>query len=534
MNAQSDRLWAVALLGAALVLFLVGLGDVALRDWDEATVAQVAREIRESGPFGWLTLTLWGEPYVNKPPLVHALIAASFEVLGESEFAARLPSALLTAVSVPLVFALAREVFQEPLPARCCALVYLTLLPVVRHGRLAMLDGPTVTFFIMMVLSLLMAREQRAWLWAAGAGFGLMLLTKGLLGVILLCILFVYLAWERSSLLRTPQLWLALLLGLAPAAAWFGLQWHHHGSYFYHEAIFTQSLDRVVFRVGGQGGPPWYYLVEILKYGWPWLAFLPAGLWLAIRARDAAWARLGLAWLVLYLALISLLGTKQPWYVYPIYPALALIIGAALAEAIRGFTAETADPDRFAMLFRAGVFMLAPLSLAAIAGSLFFTPLGPDPLPAITAASAIIAVGLGSAFVLARRRDSRFCGAIAASAFAALLLLVLSDRWVWELGEDFPVTPVARLVRDNLPADSAVRLVHRHGRPSLNYYSGRKIDAATLKDLKESDPDGDTFWLVGLEAVEGLVPPATVVAKADGWALVLSAGARDLDGSQVP
>ena len=45
VEKRVDGVWVVVLLSAALLLFTINLGGLALRDWDEGTVAQVAREI---------------------------------------------------------------------------------------------------------------------------------------------------------------------------------------------------------------------------------------------------------------------------------------------------------------------------------------------------------------------------------------------------------------------------------------------------------------------------------------------------------
>lgn len=142
-DAWIDILWILGLLLAAVILFSINLGGLPLRDWDEGTVAQVAREIWRSPANSqrWLYPTLNGEPYLNKPPLMHILIAFAYAIGGVNEWTSRLPGALLTAISVPLLYGIGREIFVQRPPAVFSALVYLTLLPVVRHGRLAMLDG---------------------------------------------------------------------------------------------------------------------------------------------------------------------------------------------------------------------------------------------------------------------------------------------------------------------------------------------------------------------------------------------------------
>ena len=68
------------------------LGYPSLMDPDEAHYAQLTREMLQAG--NWLVPLLDGLPYIDKPVLFHWLQGASMTLLGESEFAARLPSAI--------------------------------------------------------------------------------------------------------------------------------------------------------------------------------------------------------------------------------------------------------------------------------------------------------------------------------------------------------------------------------------------------------------------------------------------------------
>ena len=61
-------------------------------DPDEAHYAELTREMLQAG--NWLVPLLDGLPYIDKPVLFHWLQGASMTLLGQSEFAARLPSAI--------------------------------------------------------------------------------------------------------------------------------------------------------------------------------------------------------------------------------------------------------------------------------------------------------------------------------------------------------------------------------------------------------------------------------------------------------
>ena len=168
-----DLLSALGLLLAALLLYGINLGELPLRDWDEGIVAQVAREIGR-GDWNWLYPTINDTPYFNKPPLVHWLISLAYAFGGVNEWTARWPPAMLTAISVPLVYLVGRELFRQQTGAIFGALVYLNLFPAVRHGRLAMLDGAVVCFFLLTIWCLLRSRRNLRYALASGIAFGLL------------------------------------------------------------------------------------------------------------------------------------------------------------------------------------------------------------------------------------------------------------------------------------------------------------------------------------------------------------------------
>ena len=69
------------------------LGALPLLDPDEGRNAEVVREMAEAGR--WLVPTYNGLPYLDKPALYFRLVALSLTFLGDTEFAARLPSPCL-------------------------------------------------------------------------------------------------------------------------------------------------------------------------------------------------------------------------------------------------------------------------------------------------------------------------------------------------------------------------------------------------------------------------------------------------------
>jgi len=524
----TDWLWLVGLFAAAALLYGIDLGGLPLRDWDEGLVAQVAKEIWRSPPnsLTWLYPTYWGEPYLNKPPLMHLLVAGSYAIAGISEWSARLPGAFLTALSVPLLYSIGREAFGKQPPAVFVALVYLTFLPVVRNGRLAMLDGAVLCFMLLMVWCLLRSRRDSRYSLGIGIGFGLICLTKGvMLGVLLGAIALIFLLWDTPRLIALPYLWAGIGIGSLPVALWYGAQWLHYGSQFLGTNVVDQSFRRIWTPVENHAGPPWYYVLELLKYGFPWLLFLPVAFKRVWQNRTLSWAKLVLVWSGIYLTAISLMATKLPWYILPLYPALALAVGAQLARFWEQGQQIGMKQPILAAYSRVWIGVFAFFAVVGWAGSLFFTKVSPEPEPDLGLILASVGLSMITVTVLIARQNPQFLSVLIWGSYLSLLLLMTSEHWVWELAEAYPVKPVAEMVRQGVPEGERVYTSYLYNRPSLNFYSDRRVIPASperLLEIWERDPQ--PYFLLDSRALNNLkLQPQTVLNVSEGtesWTLI--------------
>lgn len=517
-----DRWWLIGFTLAAGLLLTINLGHLPLKDWDEGLVAQVAREIWQApaGSQTWLHPTLWGEPYFNKPPLVHWLIAAFYAIGGVNEWTARLPGALLTMLSVPLFYGLSRELFYQRLPAVFATLVYLTSLPVIRNGRFAMLDGAVLCFTLLLVWCLVRARRDYRYLLAAGLAFGLLCLTKGVLVALLLGgMTLLFLAWDTPRLLRQPDLWLGLLLGSVPAIAWYGAQWMHYGAGFLGNNLVEQSLQRIWTDVEDNGASIWYYLFELLKYGAPWILFLPLALRLTWNSRNLSWARLALVWAVVYFLAISLMATKLPWYILPLFPALALMVGAQLTELWHHGNSLGLAQVESVSYSRWWVGLFGFLAVVGFAGAVyFFTQQQDDSL-------GWLALAVGGTFaataVLMARQNPQFIAVLAWGTYVALMLLMLSPHWAWEVAESYPVRPVAAMLQV-APVGQPIYTSYPYNRPSLNFYSQRQVLPQSNQELRRTwRKEATPYLLLDSPTSTALkLPNQRIVGQQNDWLLV--------------
>src|SRR5947208_3954343 len=95
---RTDVLLLVAFCG---FLFFYGLGAFGLLGADEPRYAQVAREMLER--HDWITPTLQGKPWLEKPALYYWQAMLSFSIFGVTDQAARIPVAVDAALMIAAI-----------------------------------------------------------------------------------------------------------------------------------------------------------------------------------------------------------------------------------------------------------------------------------------------------------------------------------------------------------------------------------------------------------------------------------------------
>ncbi len=369
------------LLWLCVIAALIDLQAFGLTDLDEGFYASVAWEMRESGD--WRTPTLGGAPWFEKPPLLYWLMTLSMRLFGETEFAVRLPSALMYALTILLIVWWGNRRLGQGAGDWGALLFALSPLSLIL-ARLAITD---MTLAFLLTLTLIALWETRGWLWSVlgGVALGLSILTKGPFGLGLMGLLYL---WNAKTLhargLRFRWVAFALVTALLTALPWYGGVYLQHGSEFFNEFVVKQNLLRFA---GGdtahsvlpliQRGEVWsvlggvavyllFYVVVLWLGGLPMAGYASA-LW---RGEDDALRRYLQRWAWLVFGLFTLSFTKLPAYIFPMFPALALLAGAQIAQA----RLEASAPVRVWVGRRLGMFAL--VMGAAVWGALaLYAPL---------------------------------------------------------------------------------------------------------------------------------------------------------------
>ncbi len=138
-----SRLDWLLLAGFCGLLFFFGLGYFGLVGADEPRYAQVAREMLAR--HDWITPTLGGLPWLEKPIFYYWQAMVSFSMFGVSDWAARLPSAVdATILIVGIYLFLRRFCRGYELDG---ALITASSAAVIGFARAASTDMPLAAMF---------------------------------------------------------------------------------------------------------------------------------------------------------------------------------------------------------------------------------------------------------------------------------------------------------------------------------------------------------------------------------------------------
>jgi 4-amino-4-deoxy-L-arabinose transferase-like glycosyltransferase len=325
----------------ALLSFVPGLGRGAIGDNDEAFYAESAREMVESGD--WITPQFNYEPRFQKPALYYWATAALFAVAGPHELTARLWSGLAGVALVIVTTACARRWYDESVGLLAGAIT-ATSFGYFALARMALPDLPlaffiTFSIWASFVATLERERNPRKWLLLAATGAALGFLVKGPLALLLpvLVVVPILLIERRSFNIQFSDLILAGALFLAIASPWYLVMWMTHGTDYLVGFFVGDNYERFATARFNDPRPLWFYVPIVSGGLLPWtplmLTWIGPTLQFFTRRRDIATVDLRLLlWAALPLAFFTLSVGKQPRYVLPILPPLAILLASSVIE----------------------------------------------------------------------------------------------------------------------------------------------------------------------------------------------------------
>jgi 4-amino-4-deoxy-L-arabinose transferase-like glycosyltransferase len=487
MTART-RTDALLIAGFCAFLFFYGLGQFGLVGADEPRYAQVAREMLDH--HDWITPTLGGQPWLEKPPLYYWQAMLAYSVFGVSDWAARLPSALDATLLVLAVYLFFRR-FRRGVELDG-ALITASCAGVIAYARAASTDMPLAAAFTIAMLAWWSWHEsgKRIYLAIFYVFIALGTLAKGPVAPLLAVgttVLFAAAAREWHLVLKT--LWLpGILLFCVLALPWyFAVQLRNPE--FFRVFILEHNLARFSKDLYHHRAPFWYYLPVTLLALVPWLVFIVVAFVEAARTwwgeRKSAKQRSGAAepdlefqftlftgcWLIVPVLFFSISQSKLPGYILPALPAGALLLADYLRQRLEGTeTAPVAKPMAVLHAVVAAAWII-PALLVAYLVTQHRLPAGRPILVALAVAFVLCA---GIALTLASRRGLRML------RFVTLIPVVLCVAATLKLGslaldQTLSARPVALEIAsmEAHPHPLAVYGVSRELEYGLTFYRNR-------------------------------------------------------------
>jgi 4-amino-4-deoxy-L-arabinose transferase-like glycosyltransferase len=412
--------------------FFLGLGRQAITDMDEAYYAEAAREMVETGD--WLTPHFNYEHRWEKPVLYYWLTSAVYVVAGPSEAAARFWSALAGVGLVLLTFAIAREeeaalaVRSSP-PASegpwLAGAIAATCFGYFAEARLALPDLP-LTFLI--TLTIWTALRQ---CWAlAGLAAGLGFLMKGPVAFVVPALVILPIWWREGTwrVIRWRGVALGCAIALAVGVPWYVAMTVTHGRAYLESFFISDNLERFATnKFTGKTTTGLFFYIPIVLAGLvPWTVYAVVMLVARLARREngsSRWQgnasewRLGL-WTLVPLLFFTISFGKQPRYILPVLPPVAILLGSALSRRI-------ASPNRRQPALAAGTVLTGVLFATAALLLQRARPLFINSYAIVTSFGIAALVGWSLALLVAAARSqwSRLRGLMPLAAATLLLTL---------------------------------------------------------------------------------------------------------------
>ncbi|MGB8475288.1 MAG: glycosyltransferase family 39 protein [Candidatus Acidiferrum sp.] len=358
MNKRDSRwyLYLVVLLFAGAIYVGCAVSPPSLMDDVDAVQAQAARNMLVSGD--WVTTHLDGITYLEKPPLIYWLMAISYKIFGVYDWSARIPIVLsvLALCWITTAFGVwafgKRAGFYAGMCLATCVGLFLFTRILIPDVMLTLTTALALWAFLRAIDD--DESHPRVWAFVCAANLGVGLLLKSLIAIVFpVGAAVVYLLLTHQ--LFSPKIWKRLhpysgaLVVLVIAAPWHILATLRNPPYFaftlhsgpndYHGFLWFFFINEQLLRFLNMRYPRDYNTVPRV-YFWlfhliwlfPWSVYFPAVAKLSFKPVDRAGRLrlLALCWIGFILVFFTF-STTQEYYSMPCYPALALLLGSAMA-----------------------------------------------------------------------------------------------------------------------------------------------------------------------------------------------------------
>jgi 4-amino-4-deoxy-L-arabinose transferase-like glycosyltransferase len=338
------RYWVTDLLLLTIgigLFYTFWLGVYPLFTPDEGRYAEVAREMLSTGDY--VTPRVNGVAFLDKPILHYWLQAAAIRSFGLNEWAIRFFPALFGLIGCLVTYSGGRLLFDRR--TALLSTIILATTPLYFCGaHYANLDLEVAVLITCTLLCLIIAlknmtRWQSQFLFAAYFFAALAFLTKGLIGMAFPSLIggtWIILTkrWDTLKKLHLP---LGVCLFILITLPWYLLAQQANPAFLHFFFVKQQMTRFLSTETFNNKTPFWFYLPILLVGFFPWSIFLVQAIAKPIcllrRSRTQHETELFLLlWLLIIFIFFSLPHSKMIGYIFPLLPALALLVGHDLSS----------------------------------------------------------------------------------------------------------------------------------------------------------------------------------------------------------
>jgi 4-amino-4-deoxy-L-arabinose transferase-like glycosyltransferase len=362
---RNDR-FLLILSVVTLAAYIAGLFVDVTRD--SSKYAAVAREIFESGEY--FHLTVHGEPYLQKPPMLFWMGAMSFHIFGLSNFAFKLPVLLLSFFGLYSLCRLGKSLFNTQ-----TGFIAAILLGSSQVYFLYNMDIHTDTVlqsfvtFSLWKLADFLKTGKTIHAFTGFIGIGLAMLTKGPVGAVVpaFAVTGTLIFTGQTRKLADIRWYLGIffvLLLILPALIGLYDQFGWEGIRFY---FWTNNFGRISGSYGGRGSDYFFYFYNLFILFFPWLFLLGASVFLHFgallkgRFKNHDWFLFSGIWF--FFGILTLSRGKLPNYLFILIPLFSLLTARYTFVALAGPGRKL---YRIFMKFQSAILVVAALLIAVL------------------------------------------------------------------------------------------------------------------------------------------------------------------------
>jgi 4-amino-4-deoxy-L-arabinose transferase-like glycosyltransferase len=319
---------------AALFLYFFLIPQIPIWSSDEGRFAEIAREMWHLGDFVIPHFNY--VDYLDKPILAPLLTTLAFELFGEHSLSARLVPICSGLLGLLLTYYFTAKHYSKRIALFSVAIL-MTSVGYVLVGRFAVIDmlmAALMSATLFFLMDAYFEKKSKSYL-IAYIFIGFSFLTKGLVGIVLPGIIFLFfLVWQRDL---KEVLKMRMVLGFCIVCAII-LPWLISACLkepeFFKTFIIEQHFSRFASKSFGRVRPFWFFLPIFFITAFPWTLFFPAAIVEMKKSKDVEKSKLRflICWMGLVFLFFSIPGSKLPYYLLPLSIPTAIFIGHFLAN----------------------------------------------------------------------------------------------------------------------------------------------------------------------------------------------------------